>query len=243
MTFDQEQRPRRRGTLIVAAVFVVVIVIAGVVVGIVLGLRGNHATADPSASATSSPSDSTPDGRTTDGACGQVPYETTNKLTAAPETKWVAWSATTMATSAAAGPGKDTNGVRTCYSRTPAGALFAAYNLAQYCSDTTTYADAMSALLAEGPGRTADIAAAKTASACEPSGQYVEGYKIASYDGQTATIYLELNAPSGLGEFGTQLTWKDGDWKGVTDANGSPTVSSNQITSSAGFTPWGPTNG
>ncbi|CAM5539289.1 hypothetical protein [Leifsonia shinshuensis] len=243
MTIEQQQRPRRRGTLIVAAVFVVVIVIAGVVVGILLGLRGNHATADPSNSASARPSTSTPAARTTEGACGLVPYETTNNLSAAPETKWVAWSATTLATSSSAGPEKNTDGVRTCYSRTAAGALFAAYNAAQYCADSSTYAAAMSAVVAPGPGRNTAVSNAKSAAACEPSGPYVEGYKVASYDGESATLYLEVNAPSGLFEFGAALVWKSGDWKLLLDADGNPTVASSQLASSAGFTPWGPTNG
>lgn len=243
MTFQQEQRPRRRGTFIAAAVIVVVIVIAGVVVGVMLGLRGNHPTADPSSSASSSPSDSKPAARTTEGACGQVPYETTNNLAAAPETKWVAWSATTLATSSSAGPEKNTDGVRTCYSRTAAGALLAVYNGSQYCADTTTYAAAMNVLVAKGPGRTAAVDSAKSAQACEPSGQYVEGYKIASYDGETATVYLELNAPAGLTSFGLQVVWQDGDWKALFDSAGNPTVATSALSSSAGFTPWGPTNG
>lgn len=244
MAFDQEQRPRgRRTSLILAAVFVVAIVIAGLVVGVVVGLRG-PSTAHPYASTTTGPSGSASDtGRTAEGACGEVPYLSTNDLNSAPTTTWAPWSATSIATSSAAGPSKDVGGVRTCYARTPTGALFAAFNFAQYCSDSTVLPLAMQAVLASGAGKSVAVQQASTAEACQPSGQYVEGFKLVSYDGSAATLYLALNAPAGLAEYGVQLVWEQGDWKVVTDSQGNSPIATNQLSSITGFIPWGPTNG
>jgi hypothetical protein len=247
MTFEQQNtNPRRRWTIIGAAIFVALVVVAGVVVGIVLASR-NGQQPNAASTSTSSPSAGThsaaPAARTTQGACGQVAYETTNTLTAAPATKWEPWSATTLATRTGAGPQKNTDGVRTCYSRTAEGALYAGFNAAQYCSDSEVLSAALDAVMADGPGRQIAIQQATSAAACDPSAQFIQGYKFVSYDGSTATFYLDVNAPSSQIEYGVQMKWEDGDWKLVSDDQGNSPVASNPLASTSGFTPWGPTNG
>jgi len=246
MTFDQEQRPRRRGTFIVAAVFVVLIVIAAVVLGIVLAVRG-HSSASPSTSPSAQPrsSSTAAQGQTTQGACGTVPYEKSNTLASAPATKWITWSATTLASSPTAGPSKNDDGYRSCYARTPEGALYAIYNDAQYCTDSMVLPIATEQMTANGPGKQIAVNQAKSASACEPSGQYVQGFKIASYDGTNVTLYLAIDVPgqASEAEVGEQLVWQDGDWKVVVDSQGDSPIATNQISSMAGFTKWGPNDG
>lgn len=241
MSFEQEKR-RGRTSFILAASFLGAVLVAGVAVGVFLTVRGNN-NADPEQPAPTPTAAATTSADTTDGACGPVPYETTNTLTSAPQTTWEPWSATIIATSSEAGPEKDADGVRTCYSRTATGALLAAYNSAQYCADSVVLPKAVEAVYADTPGKSIVLEQTKTSGACQPSGPSIKGFRFASYTGDQATLYLEIETPNGTGEYGIQMVWDDGDWKVATDPAGNSPVASGSVTSSSAFTPWGPGNG
>jgi hypothetical protein len=181
---------------------------------------------------------------TTESACGgSVPYEKSGTLTSAPETKWKAWGPTQLATSSVAGPTGSKDGFESCFARTPEGVLFAAFDAAQYCSDSAVGPAAAEYFTADGPGKADAVSRTKTSGPCTPSAPIIQGFRMASYDGTTATVYFAATTTTGqLGAVGIQMRWEDGDWRGVVDAQGNGTVATTPLSSTAGYVTWGPSN-
>lgn len=243
MTNEQSERPKGRATFIASAAVVALIVVFGIVVGIVLAVRGSGGGA-PEAAATPTAKGSTAPASTAKSACGgQVAYTRSGALTSAPVTSWKAWGPTQLATSKSAGPSRDEDGYRSCFARTQEGVLFAAFDAAQYCSDSTVAPAAAGYFTAKGPGKSAAVAQAKSNGPCTPSAPLIQGFRMTSYDGTTATIYFAASTAQGqLGAVGIQMRWEDGDWRVVADAEGHSTVASTALSSTAGYVTWGPSN-
>lgn len=244
MTYQEDGRRGGRVSLVVAGVVVAFIVVAGVVVGIVLGTR-HHDTATPTQAPSPSSSNSgSSSSETTSSACGgQVAYASTDDLNGTPQTSWASEGPVKLAYSTPAGPSKNDNGYRSCYSRTATGALFATYNAAQYCADANLAVKALPETVADGPGKASAVKAAQEISSpCAPL--KVQGFRVASYDGTNATIYLLVTLPTGeQGAAGFDVVWQHGDWKIVVDSSGNNPIAATAVQSSSGYTSWGPSNG
>ncbi|WP_148286210.1 hypothetical protein [Curtobacterium sp. B8] len=130
-------------------------------------------------------------------------------------------------------------GYWSCYSRTPEGALYAAYNATQYCADPNLAARALPQTLADGPGKAAATSAARRNDApCSPLSP--AGFVMQSYDGTNATVYLLVTTATGaLGAAGTNLVWQHGDWKIKVDASGHNPIAAVPAMAAADNTPWG----
>lgn len=237
MTSSAPERRRGRGWLIASLAVVGVIAIAAVIVMVAaLNRPSTEPTSAPVPSSTSSATVT----RTTQGTCGPVAYEKTNMLTAAPRTTWEPWGATVLAGSDAAGPKqKNDHGIRSCYARTAEGALYAIVNAAAYCTDTRYAVEGVEQTVANGPGKDAAAAAARDANPCQPSADLIRGYRVASYDGSNATIYLAVEVSGQTAAVPYQLVWEDGDWKGVLADNGSLPMAPGPLDSMANYTTWG----
>lgn len=88
MTSPVTERRRGRGWLIASLAVVGVIAVAAVIVLLSVLNRPAEQTAPTPAPSSTDPASAT---ATTQGACGPVPYEKTNTLTAAPDTTWEPW--------------------------------------------------------------------------------------------------------------------------------------------------------
>lgn len=242
MTNEQSERPKGRVTFIASAAVVALIVILGIVVGIVLAVRNSGGSAPKAAATTTAPATAGPD--TAKGSCGRdVSAEASNSLTSAPATTWKAQGPSQVAYSKTGGGFEDQDGYWSCYSRTAEGALYATYNVAQYCTDTTLAARALPETVADGPGKAAAAAAAKQISSPCTSPD-VQGYRIQSYDGTNAVVFLLINTPSGQQSApGFKLVWEHDDWKIAVDSSGNNPIGPATVDSSDGYTPWGPTDG
>jgi hypothetical protein len=243
MTNEQSGRAKGRVTFIAAAAVVALIVVLAIVVGIIFAVRGSDNRA-PVAATTPTATSTSGSALTTESACGgSVPYEKSGTLTSAPETKWKAWGPTQLATSKEAGPTRSQNGFESCFARTPEGALYAAFDVAQYCSDSTVGPAAAEYFVADGPGKAAAISLSKSSGPCTPSAPLIQGFRVTSYSGSAATIYFAASTTTGqLGAVGLQLRWENGDWRAVASADGGSTVASTPLSSTAGYVTWGPSN-
>jgi hypothetical protein len=237
MTSPATERRRGRGWLIASLAVVGVIAIAGVFVLVAVVTRPS-ATPTPTPAPTSTSSVTA--NRTTQGACGPVAYDKTNTLTAAPQTTWEPWGATVLAGSEGAGPKqKNDHGIRSCYSRTAEGALYAIVNAAAYCTDSRYAVEGVEQTVAKGPGRDAAVVAARDANPCQPAADLIRGFRVASYDGSNATISLAVEISGQTAAVPYQLVWQDGDWKGILAENGSLPMAPGPLDSMANYTTWG----
>lgn len=231
------ERRHGRGWLIASLAVVGVIAVAAVIVLVSVLNRPAEQTAPTPAPSSTAPASAA---ATTQGACGPVPYEKTNTLTAAPTTTWEPWGATVLAGSEAAGPEqKNDHGIRSCYARTAEGALYAITNMTAYCSDSRYLAEAIGQIVATGAGRDAAVDAARDAQPCQPSADFIRGYQVASYDGTTATIYLALEISGETASLPFQAAWQDGDWKIVVTDDGNNPLAGSVLPSMGGYTVWG----
>jgi len=171
-----------------------------------------------------------------ESACGLpgTAGEGTGGATAATWTDVAGWS---LPTSASDGPGRrDKRGPWSCFTRTPSGAVLAAYVIPMRIGGL---ADDWQAVVREqtvpGPGR--DVLLASV-----PNSQEVEtprGFSIAAYSPESATVRYRLDAASGSYACTTDVRWSGGDWRLVVGDDGSTSSGCVRGVPDT-FTPWGP---
>jgi hypothetical protein len=231
---------RRRGWVI-AAIVVGVILLLGAVAVVTALLNPGQDSANPTPTATSStaPAAEDPD----PSVCGLEGFEEASSVSAPPSNEWELVGTVAAPISPRSGPGEVAdNGFRYCYAHTAEGALFAAVNYSAVGTDATLAAQ-LPELVAEGPGRDAlraQIEAAGGASSTGAQRAQVTGFKIAAYDGDTATVDLALDYSAvGLVSVPLRLVWQEGDWKMVLTDAGELPLSPSPIENLGGYTPWG----
>ncbi|ANP74867.1 hypothetical protein [Cryobacterium arcticum] len=239
MSSAEPKSPFRSRGFIAAAIVIGVIVLAAIVV-LVGGLfRDDNDTASaPTATTTATP--------TVDEAdvsiCGLPGHDTENTLTAAPTNEWELVGTVAAPTDPnGAGPGVVDDGIRSCYSHTAKGALFAVVNYFALASDARN-SSALFDLVEPGKGRDAAIAA----QAAEPitsagTRLQVAGFRINSYDGQEAVVDVAWSVTSqggALVSFPMVMHWAEGDWKIVLTDEGTFPYTSSALTNLGGYLPW-----
>ncbi|MDB5243868.1 MAG: hypothetical protein JWP57_4494 [Spirosoma sp.] len=218
----RERNPFTRPGFIISAALILVL-IAAVIILIVIPRNGSLAgpEAVPSASsADASPSTSTYD--TAGSICG-LPGNKDVALGSAPAATWeLVGKVAAPSSPRQYGPGqKDGTGFRTCFSRSPQGALFAAINVVALGSvaDLDTQTKLLDKLTVPGSGR--DIARAKIRVSPSSAALQIAGFQIASYSATDANVDLAFRLSSGaLGHVNVPLRWLEGDWKVLISASG-----------------------
>lgn len=250
MTTDEtnQQSPFTRPGFLIAAAFVVILIVVGIVLGVTAMNRDDSPQAvEPSTTdavegpATSAP----PSDEETDTEGCQVPGETdTGSLTTAPEAVWEYQGTMAYPSSETFGPTETTDeGVRTCFQRSPEGALFAAANGAVQASDSQLIEPWLKYFLAEGPNRDAFLNAGPGGSG-DTSGirARIAGFRMLAFDGKTANVDVALQASTEgqtiLMSSVYTLIWENGDWK-LTMQDPSSPVDFATIPDLAGYTIWG----
>ncbi|RFA17760.1 hypothetical protein [Subtercola boreus] len=177
----------------------------------------------------------------TASVCGLPGYDTTNTLTATPETKWEIVGTMAAPGSTTIGPGiTGADGVRSCYAHTAAGAVFAVANFWAMGTDIRLAPLVTAQSLVPGPGRDAAMAMKTTQGSTGTSAQ-VAGFKVLSYDGTDATIDVVLETSTGtdqLFSFPVPMRWSGGDWKLVVTDDGQQVFRPTALQSLGGYTPW-----
>lgn len=230
----QTDNPFARRGFIAAGIVVAVVVLAAVIVLVTSLTAPKHPAAQPT---------TTPSGAAVSASdksiCGLKSFETESSLTAAPETKWELVGTVAAPTDSKVGPGKvDSDGFRSCYAHTAAGALFAAVGYIAVGSDARNV-PRLYELLAQGPVRD-QLQAAPSPGDPSSDRLQVAGFKVDSYSATEATIdvaWQVTSAGGALVSFPTVLRWEDGDWKVVIEQNGPPFAPS-PLTSLGGYIPW-----
>jgi hypothetical protein len=167
-------------------------------------------------------------------------YNTHGTVESAPTAKWQLVGTVAAPTdSSTVGPGViEPSGFRACFAHTPTGALYAASNVVAMGSDDTLRKELAEKLIVPGPGQDAAIASANLSSTTAVRYQ-IAGYKVLSYDGDTAKVDVAVNSSSGqLVSFVWDLKWTAGDWKFVVTDDGKSPIAPAPLTSLGGYTPW-----
>ena len=236
----QERNPFTRPGFVVAAALIALIVIGG----IVLALSGaftqpgdEEASSEPGQDATASPSPELAGG---ESVCGLEGVATSGSAETPPTVEWTTVGNFPVPGSDIVGPGKTTDdGLRTCYQRTPEGALVAAVNYLGASTDARLLVPAYEYSTAEGPGRKKAIALARQQDGAGSNRAEVVGYRVLGYDGETAKIDLALELASGQYlSMVNDMVWEDGDWKGVVTDEGTAPTQPSQIPDLNGYILW-----
>lgn len=224
---------------IFSGVLLAVIVVAAVVVAVV---SGNKAEPIPE----ETPVAETPymGNSDTESSCGLSDADQSIPTTAAPDTNWQLVGTIAAPTSESAGPGLNSDGLRSCFAHSPEGALFAAANIAVQGSDPDLAVQSVEVFVAPGLGREKAIEITRDAVADGAIGSpdqrvQIAGFQVLEYEGDTATIDLAVRGSNGaVASVVTQLTWLDGDWKVVLQENGQPAVPLRGLDSLSGYLLW-----
>ncbi len=223
--------PSGRGWL--AAGVAAVIVALGVVLS-VTGVFGGDPQAPPAAAASSATADAT------GSVCGLSDVALSGTVDQAPAAQWALVGTIAAPSVPGQGPGRiDDDGFRSCFARTPTGAVVAAANLAALGSYPPVRARFNEQALAPGPGRDAVLAEPTTQGASDGPRLQLVGFALLRYTGQQADVDLALRTSTGsLLGFTGYLTWAEGDWKARVADDGSDLSSVSPISNLSPYIPW-----
>jgi hypothetical protein len=192
---------------------------------------GPSPTTEPTQTASAGPS-----------VCGLTEEADSGTLTRAPSATWELVGTVAAPSVEGMGPGEDDDGLRTCYARTPTGALLAAANVAAMGSSPELIGRMTEEMTAEGPGRDAALKYLEADAAPEiPAGvrYQIRGFRMLDYTGTEASVDLALGVDGGLtGSFVLDLRWEDGDWKVVLTDDGGLGSLPAPVPDLTGYTLW-----
>lgn len=253
MAEQEEQSPFTRPGFIVSAVVVALVLVLGAIlgtVGIVNATRDEPTaaptttTSEKGAAKPSEPAEEPAGGASICGLEGEVLEGTVEK---APAADWEFQGTVGYPTSSEYGPAKtDETGVRSCFQRSPEGAVLMATNGMAQGSDPETAESWLRYALAEGPARDALLAESEETTSGDGVRLQLVGFRVLNYDGDRAVVDLAIEG-SGDGQTITMsavytLIWEAGDWK-LEAKNPEAPVDYSTIPDASGYVEWGPDNG
>jgi hypothetical protein len=191
-----------------------------VVLGLVLSLTnlfGDNTKPTPNTLAPStSTSTSSPTSPTNDASvCGLTAVEMSGTLTTSPPATWALVGTTAAPSITGQGPGKiDDDSYRSCYARTPTGALLAASNYSALGSYGPVRKRFYEQGTVPGPGRDALLKKPITGAGDGGTRVQIAGFRVLKYNGEQADIDLAFRTSNGaIGAVVLNLQWSGGDWK------------------------------
>jgi hypothetical protein len=177
-----------------------------------------------------------------DSECGLDDVAMSGTLETAPEVTWELVGTTSAPAADGVGPGTvDPDGLRHCFSRTPAGAVLAAANVIASGSGNDLVAPMTDRLSAPGPGRDAAMAdlASRVDSGTSAMRYEIAGFRLSEYDGHTARVDIVIKASNAalLAQM-IDLVWVTGDWKVQLADNGQMRTPMGAVQSLSTYVPW-----
>jgi hypothetical protein len=181
---------------------------------------------------------------------GPSPRESVCGLTAggqgipaiAPDVEWELVGRIAAPVSAEFGPGVNTPRQRSCFARSPTGAVFAATNLIAFSSTARANPDAFRDLTADTPARD-EAFARDPGGRSETSGQIL-GYRVVAYSERGTTVEIAMRITVGeltdLAYLVLPMRWEKGDWKIVIQSGELP-YSGGLLETLSGYVPWSAT--
>lgn len=157
-----------------------------------------------------------------------------------PDVRWDVVDGMALPWSPTSGPSRRDGGLRTCYARTPAGALLAAVTLSATPHGTSA-ARVLREQVLPGPRRDALLARSRRhppiAPAAGTTGD-VAGFRVLEYDPERATVQVVVTFAARYLAFTVSLVWQRGDWRLTLDPPGGA-VPVAHLAGLDGYTPWG----
>jgi hypothetical protein len=237
-----DKRPWTQPGFIVAAAIVILIVILGVIIAFTGGSGDDaHRPTAPAVPATRQPAASSDSSAS---ICGLAagPQEMPSSL---PRTKWELVGRMVSPTAPNTfGPKRRAAGIRSCFSHSPTGALYASVNVVATATDPSLWKGLARHLLAKGPGRDRAVQDVGGEDAAPASSTIqVAGFSFRTYAPEAMTVSLAFRVDAGAqGAFFASLpmrmTWEDGDWKLVVADNGDPFADLSRVPDLSGYVAW-----
>ena len=217
----------RRRTLVIAGSVAAALALLGTLAIVGLSERDSPASRPPLATPTTTAAES---------ACG-LPGTTGDEATGAIKSTWTDVAGWALPTSATDGPGVRTEkGPWSCYTRTPSGAVLAAYVIAMRGGGL---ADDWKLVIQEqtmpGPGRDVLLGSVPNFSNVTTP----RGFAVAAYSPDRSTIRYGLSVNGGDYACTINVQWSDDDWRLVLGDDGSTSSGCTRGLPDE-FTPWGP---
>lgn len=243
---QDEQSPWTRGGFIGAAVVVAVVAVLGIVLAITTTTGPDEEQAAPTPTTTASepvtaPEASAPPSQGDGSVCGLDGEQLTGTLPTAPAAEWQYQGTTAYPTSSTFGPGETSaDGVRSCFQRSPEGAVLMAANAFVQGSDPATAGPWGEYAIADGENRAQLVSDLGNTSGGADSRIDLVGFRLLAYDGDTARVDLAARTTVG-GDTVTvsgvyELVWGDGDWKINSDVDEPLDIAA--IPDPAGYISW-----
>jgi hypothetical protein len=237
---DQPSSPFARRGFIAAGLVVALLVIAGLVVAFTGDDDSSTPRAGGSTAATASPSASASSSNSS--GCDQ-PVGDQLPPVAAPTNEWELVGKLVAPTDPdGEGPGRTaTNGLRSCFSHDPTGALFASVNWLGTTSDADQLALALDSLTAPGPGRDAmaNMLASDPSAVIGDGGYQVAGFTFLTYTGDVAMLNLAVDVVGGQqAALPMTLQWSGSDWLVQLPADGKVIAGLQILDSLTGYVTW-----
>ena len=238
-----ESNPFTKPGFIIAAALVVALIAAAVVIFLLPNGQGNAqpAPASSGSSNSASPSASAGPGKS---VCG-LSASSETALGTAPDTKWVLVGKMATPTEPETfGPGvTDKDGFRSCFSRSPTGALYSAVNLVALGSSKSPEMNVKLADKMMVPGTGRDAARKQAATLDTSTGPnesiQVKGFILKSYTPTDANVDIAFQTPAGgFVHAVLPLQWVDGDWKVKVSDTGQLINEVAAVRDLSGFIPW-----
>ncbi|MEV4805869.1 hypothetical protein AB0K18_38225 [Nonomuraea sp. NPDC049421] len=179
------------------------------------------------------------------GHCPATPATASQDLPAQPpaDVTWTVFHGVAEPASREHGPHRKEADVHRCFSRTPTGALIAAWQIATRFVLADGWRRVVDEQVMPGPGRDAYAEQRRQVNAGEDTGGkgQLAAYAFASYTPDVATVQLVSRfAATGHLQVNTvTVVWSGGDWRLRLQPDGSISPSLQAVTSLAGFVPWG----
>jgi hypothetical protein len=226
---------------IASAVVVAAVVVLGLVLSLTNLLGGKTeptqtSAPSPSTTATASSSATPADA----SVCGLTPVEMTGTVSTEPTATWALVGTTAAPSIKGQGPGKiEDDGFRSCFARTPTGALLAAANYTALGSYAPVRKKFYEQAIVPGPGR--DALLRKPIPGAGQGGTRVQiaGFRVLRYDGKVADIDIAFRTSNGaVGGMVLNLQWSGGDWKMRVADDGTELSPAAQLPNLSGYTLW-----
>lgn len=126
--------------------------------------------------------------------------------------------------SSAYGPGKtDPDGFRRCFSHSPTGAVYAAYNVLAALADQSKTIPTATKLMLPGPDTDALLREArKEAPSLGTTPPQIAGYRVLDADRNRVTVMVAMPVQTEFMSATLTLTWYAGDWRLVPPTDAGP---------------------
>ena len=224
---EDERSPWTRPAFVASAAVVLMIVVLGLALLVSAPGGTGESAPDANAPAGRDPTGSVPATPTSASACG-LPGGSA-RVTKAPAVSWeLAGKIAVPTAPRTAGPGVEKNGLRSCFARSPLGALFAAVNAIAMTASDEQRGPFIRSSVAAGVGRKRALAVLEDTPTNEGSDTVLQvaGFQVVDYSRFSAVIDLALRIVSrdrtGLVHVPVALRWEQGDWKLAVPDTGLP---------------------